>query len=56
MDKEAEKRRRGREEKRRVFFGALSVLCDNERFVRKNPSTVTVGGAECQGKLWFVGF
>ncbi len=40
LDRETED---GEETKR--DFSALSVLCDNECFVRENPSTVTVGGS-----------
>lgn len=43
------------EEKRRDF-SAVSVLCDNECFVRENPSTVTVGGGNVRESYGLLAF
>lgn len=43
------------EEKRRDF-SALSVLRDNECFVRENPSTVTVGGGNVRESYGLLAF
>lgn len=43
------------EEKRRDFL-ALSVLRDNECFVRENPSTVTVGGGNVRESYGLLAF
>lgn len=50
----------GGEEKRGdfffLFFSALSVLRDNECFVRENPSTVTVGGGNVRKSYGLLAF
>lgn len=43
-------------EKKRRDFSALSVLCDNECFVRENPSMVTVGGGNVRESYGLLAF
>lgn len=44
------------EKKREEIFRALSVLCDNECFVRENLSTVTVGGGNVRESYGLLAF
>lgn len=53
MDREG---RGWRGEEKRTDFSALSVLGDNECFVRENPSTVTVGGGNVRESYGLLAF
>lgn len=46
----------GRREEKGRDFSELSVLSDNECFVRENPSTVTVGGGNVRESYGLLAF